>query len=198
MSLYRIGRKLFHWHFRFYYRYKVIDAHHVPQEGPVILCSNHISNWDPPLIGVSCPRQVCFMAKEELFKIPVLGFLIKRLGAYPVRRGAGDRAAIRKTLEILGQNKVIVIFPEGHRSKTGELGEGKTGAALFALKSEAQVVPMAIIGSYKWFRPLEVRFGEPIPLEEYRKQKITSQLLQELTDLIMERIDSLRKGRGVS
>ncbi|UOF89746.1 1-acyl-sn-glycerol-3-phosphate acyltransferase [Fodinisporobacter ferrooxydans] len=200
MSWYGLFHFLFKMHYKFYYRVEIIDAYHVPKDGPVILCCNHTSNWDPPLLGVSCPRKIRYMAKEELFKIPVVGFLLRQFGTYPVQRGSGDRAAIRKTLELLKENQVIGIFPEGTRSKTGELGPGKPGAAMFALKSDAAVIPVAIVGSYKrLFGTIKIRFGQPIELESYRQQKITSKQMEEVTQIIMDHIGRLiRQERSVS
>jgi 1-acyl-sn-glycerol-3-phosphate acyltransferase len=131
------------------------------------------------------------MAKEELFRIPVLSYLITQFGAFPVKRGAGDRAAIRSTLKILEEGKILGIFPEGSRSKTGEIGQGLSGAAMFALKSEAQVVPVAIIGPYRLFRPVRIVYGKPIDLSSYREGKTNAETLKKVTDLIMDEIKSL-------
>lgn len=191
MRLYRLFRSLFRAIFSFAFRWQVIGREHIPKEGPVILCANHISLWDPPLLGSGIERQVCFMAKEELFRIPVLSYLITQFGAFPVKRGAGDRAAIRSTLKILEEGKILGIFPEGSRSKTGEIGQGLSGAAMFALKSEAQVVPVAIIGPYRLFRPVRIVYGTPIDLSSYREGKTNAETLKKVTDLIMGEIKSL-------
>ncbi|GED56229.1 1-acyl-sn-glycerol-3-phosphate acyltransferase [Brevibacillus formosus] len=158
----------------------------------MILCANHISLWDPPLLGSGIERQVHFMAKEELFKIPVLSFLITKFGAFPVKRGAGDRAAIRTTLKLLEDGKIFGIFPEGTRSKTGEPGEAMPGVAMFALKSEAAVIPVAIIGPYRPFRSIKIVYGKPIDLTQLREAKSSADTLKETSDLIMEHIKQLR------
>lgn len=157
----------------------------------MILCANHISNLDPLLLGCGTNRQVHFMAKEELFKIPLLSYFIVQFGAFPVKRGAGDRSAIRTTLKILGEGKVIGIFPEGTRSKTGELGQGKPGVGLFALKSEAAVIPVAIIGPYRLFRPVTIVYGKPLDLSAMRAEKAGADTVKEVTDLIMSQIRNL-------
>lgn len=193
MKLYRLFRSFFRAIFSFAYRWQVIGREHIPKEGPVILCANHISLWDPPLLGSGIERQVCFMAKEELFRIPVLSWFITQFGAFPVKRGAGDRAAIRSTLHILEQGKILGIFPEGSRSKTGQIGQGQGGAAMFALKSQAEVVPVAIIGPYRLFRPITIVYGKPLDLSAYREAKTNSETLKSVTELIMAEIRSLHE-----
>ena len=191
VSYYTVFRSMFRSFFAFYYRWRVIGAHNVPADGPVILCANHINNFDPPLLGCGIERQVHFMAKEELFRIPVLSFLITQFGAFPVKRGAGDRAAIRATLKILEEGKVLGIFPEGTRSKTGEVGQGMSGTAMFALKSDAQVIPVAIVGPYRLFRPVTIIYGKPIDLSHYKEGKATGETMKEVTELIMQSIRDL-------
>ncbi len=155
------------------------------------MCANHISNLDPPLLGAGIDRQVHFMAKEELFRIPVISFLITKFGAFPVKRGAGDRGAIRTALSLLEEGKILGIFPEGTRSKTGEVGAGLPGVAMFALKSQATVVPVAIVGPYRLFRPVTIVYGEPIDLSAQRSAKVTSETMKETADLIMRHIKTL-------
>lgn len=192
MSYYRIFRGFFRIIFSLVFRWQVIGREHIPKEGPVILCANHISLWDPPLLGSGIERMVNFMAKEELFRIPVIGFLITKFGAFPVKRGAGERAAIRTTLKLLEEGKVLGIFPEGTRSKTGEVGEGMPGTAMFALKSQATVIPVAIIGPYRPFRPIKIVYGDPLDLTDLREARSSADTLQQATDLIMQRIRELR------
>lgn len=192
MSYYRTFRGFFRIIFSLVFRWQVIGREHIPKEGPVILCANHISLWDPPLLGSGIERQVNFMAKEELFRIPGLNFLLVKFGAFPVKRGAGDRAAIRATLKLLEEGKIFGIFPEGTRSKTGEVGEGMPGVAMFALKSEAAVIPVAIIGPYRMFRPIKIVYGKPIDLAQLRETKTGSDTLKATSDLIMAHIKELR------
>ena len=123
------------------------------------------SNLDPPTVGIAAPRQVHFMAKEELFSAPVLGKILPHINAFPVKRGMSDREALRKGLGVLKEGKVLGLFPEGTRSETGELGKGLAGAGFFALRSKAQIVPCAVIGPYKPFKRLKVVFGKPIEFE---------------------------------
>ena len=189
--LYDLFRAFFRVFFRIFYPYKVIGHEHIPDEGGVLLCCNHISNLDPPLLGSSMKRKVSYMAKEELFKIPVLSFLIRSFGAFPVKRGASDRQALKKSLTLLKEGKVLGIFPEGTRSKTGELGKAFSGVGLFALKEDSTVIPAAIVGNYRLFRPIKVVFGPPIDLSDLKQEKMNSDLMKEATDRIMEQIASL-------
>lgn len=191
MSWYRFFRGCFRLLFSTVYRWRVIGAENVPAQGAVILCSNHINLLDPPLVGSGIERQVHFMAKEELFRIPVISFLITQFGAFPVKRGAGDRSAIRNTLKLLSDGKILGIFPEGTRSKNGEVGPGLSGASMFALKSEATVIPVAIIGPYRLFRPVTIVYGKPIDLSAQRAVKADSETMKETTELIMHSIKEL-------
>jgi 1-acyl-sn-glycerol-3-phosphate acyltransferase len=170
------------------YRIEVIGTEHFPKEGGVLLCSNHISNLDPPVVGITAPRPVHFMAKEELFRVPILKSIVSNLHAFPVKRGMGDRQALRTGLDILKDNKVLGIFPEGTRSKDGKLGKGLSGVGFFALRTNAVVVPCAIIGSYKPFKKLKVVYGYPIDMEEFRQRKASP---EEATDHIMSHIKAL-------
>lgn len=190
MSLYYFARSVVAGFLKSTYRVKVEGLENFPKEGGVLLCTNHISNFDPPLVGVTAPRQVFFMAKAELFKVPVLKDLLNNFGTFPVNRGGSDREALRTGLKILKEGKVLGFFPEGTRSKTGELGKGLPGAGFFALRSNAEVVPCAIVGPYKPFQTLRVVYGKPIPMDEYREKKIPT---DEMAQIIMSEIEKLLK-----
>ncbi|MEI5907172.1 lysophospholipid acyltransferase family protein [Bacillus spongiae] len=170
------------------YRIEVIGKEHFPKDGGVLLCSNHIETLDPPVVGITAPRPVSFMAKAELFDVPVLGKIIKNLHAFPVKRGMSDREALRTGLKALKEGNVLGLFPEGTRNKTGKLGKGLAGAGFFALRTKAHVVPCAIIGPYKPFRKLKVVYGKPIDMEPYRESKASA---EEVTEVIMNHIGDL-------
>ncbi|KEO83664.1 lysophospholipid acyltransferase family protein [Tumebacillus flagellatus] len=193
MMLYRLFRSFFRGLLTLTNRYESIGQENIPKSGGVMLCSNHISNWDPILLGCGMERQVHFMAKAELFKIPVVKNLITAWGAFPVNRGAGDRQSLRTALKVLEDGKCMGLFPEGHRSKTGELGEGQTGVAFFAMRSDCAVVPIAIVGSYKLFRKIRIVYGKPLDLSKYREGKSSKETLALVTQDIMNAIDELRK-----
>lgn len=168
----------------------------LPPKGPVIVAANHVSNWDPVIIAVALTRPVHFMAKVELFNNKLLGKLLTALYVFPVRRGAADRKAIRQALELLEKGQVLGIFPQGVRKKVKPDAQIQAGAALLALKSGAQVVPAACIGTDKdfpigWLHPFKVKLGEPINLDKYHDQKISSFLLEEVSAHIMREINRL-------
>lgn len=152
-----------------------------------MLCSNHISNWDPPLLGVRVPRKVHFMAKAELFDVPILGSLIRALGAFPVKRGGVSKEAIRASIQLLRDGNVMCVFPEGTRNNLAAMG--KKGAATLALRAGAAVVPIAIVGDYRFFRRMTVVYGEPLDLSEYADG--TPEHVEQATEQIMKAIRNL-------
>lgn len=170
------------------YRFDIKGLDNFPKSGGILICANHIDALDPPVVGITAPRPVHFMAKEELFQAPILKPLLPKLNAFPVKRGLSDREALRRALAILKNGDVMGIFPEGTRSKNGELGKGFSGAGFFALKGEADVVPCAIIGPYKPFKRLKVVYGEPIIMQPYRDQKASA---DDVTKVIMDKIQQL-------
>jgi 1-acyl-sn-glycerol-3-phosphate acyltransferase len=186
--MYRFFRILLRLLFRLLYRVKIEGLQHIPAQGPVILCSNHISLLDPPLVGTYLSRKLRYMAKAELFRIPLFGRLITHLGAVPVKRGGVSKETIKRVLEILRQGEMICIFPEGTRSS--QLSMGKKGAASFALKTGATVIPAAIIGDYKLFRPMKLIYGSPVDLDPYREDASSDQL-EAATNAIMDAIRRL-------
>jgi len=180
--------------FRIVFRCKVVGVENIPLHGGVIIASNHLSLWDPPFLGTFVPRKIHFMAKEELFAWPVLGWIITKLNAFPVRRGTADRAAIRTALTVLEAGKCLGLFPEGTRSKTGNLGSAELGLAMIAIKAGVPIVPTAVIGTNKAFGggtilpKFELRFGNPIVVS---KGKADKDALEKLTEAIMAEIARL-------
>ncbi|MFP5113418.1 lysophospholipid acyltransferase family protein [Bacillaceae bacterium C204] len=190
MTFYDFAKSVVTGIFKPLYRIEAIGIEHFPKEGGVLLCANHIHNFDPIIVGIMAPRPVHYMAKDEIFSVPVLGNIVRKCNAFPVKRGFNDREALRTGLKILKDGHVFGLFPEGTRSKTGELGKGLSGAGFFALRSTASVVPCAIIGPYRSFRKLKVVYGQPIDLDELRKEKAS---VEQVTELIMSKIDKLKK-----
>lgn len=137
----------------------------LPVTGPVILCANHRSNFDPVLLGVVLRRDLFFMAKASLFRVPLLGGLIRALGAFPVERGVGDLRAVERAIDIVRGGNVLAMFPEGHRLREGTAPQRfRSGAALVALRTGAPVVPAAVLckGKVRFFKPKTVRVGRPM------------------------------------
>lgn len=171
--------------YKMMFRLEAKGTDFVPKEGGVVLCSNHISLLDPPAIGIMLNRKVRFMAKAELFDVPLLGKIINNLGAFPVKRAGVGKETIRIALNLLRDGEIMGIFPEGTRNVDGAVA-AKKGAAMLALKSGAAVVPVAVIGEYKLFRKTEVVYGPPIDMSDLLGQG--SGALEMVTDRIMEHI----------
>ncbi|MEW9674701.1 lysophospholipid acyltransferase family protein [Lentibacillus sp. L22] len=189
MSFYHFAKVIVSLIFFPLYRIHVIGKNNVPSSGPVIICSNHISNLDPPVVGITSPREIYFMAKGELFNKRFLNKLLSAFHAFPVKRGMSDRNALRKGLNILKEGHTLGLFPEGTRSKTGELGEPLAGAGFFALRSNATIVPCFISGPYKPFHKQTVIYGKPMNIEAYRNSKSSA---KECAEAIMAEIKLLK------
>jgi len=172
------------------YRLETSGGENIPKEGGVLLCSNHISVLDPITVGIRINRKIKFMAKAELFKVPVLGPVITKLGAFPVKRGGVSKESIKTSLTILRNGEMMGIFPEGTRHS--DSGAAKKGAATFALRSGAAVVPAAIVGDYKLFRKMRVIYGAPLDLTEF-KQMESGEAVEAVTENIMSRIREMQK-----
>lgn len=188
MNLYAFGKALVKTALSPLYRFEVIGAENFPKDGGILLCANHIHALDPPVVGMTAPRTVHFMAKEELFNLPVLGPILPQVNAFPVKRGMSDREALRMALKILKGGEVVGLFPEGTRSTDGVLKKGLSGAGFFALRGNADVVPCAIIGPYKMWRKVKVVYGEPLLMEPFRERKASA---DEVTEEIMASIQAL-------
>ncbi|MBE3597733.1 MAG: 1-acyl-sn-glycerol-3-phosphate acyltransferase [Limnochordaceae bacterium] len=196
-----------------YFRVRAYGIDRIPASGPVLLAINHLSMLDPLLIGVVVPRPVHFMAKEELFRYPVLRQLLPKVHAFPVRRGEADREAIHQALRRLQEGQVVGVFPEGTRSQDGRLLEIQGGTALLALKSGAPILPIAITGTERamprgayWPRRVrvEIRVGKLIhpetsPCQHAGRDRIHStsrRLAEELGALLEQAHVALGPGSG--
>ncbi|MBQ8193803.1 MAG: 1-acyl-sn-glycerol-3-phosphate acyltransferase [Oscillospiraceae bacterium] len=179
------------------YRITVIGEENIPKEkGGYIIASNHVSNNDPPVVGITFKGKYTFMAKEELFhKNPIFTWLITKLGAFPVKRGAKDGAqAIQKALESLKNGRIFVIFPEGTRSKDGELGRAKSGVTLVAAQAKVPVVPVFIkYGRKKFRREIQISIGERIPAECFDVDIEDRKMLKQVSATIMDEIAKLKE-----
>lgn len=175
--IYTLARWIFVPFFKILFRARILGIEHVPKNGPVILAANHLSNWDPPFLACFLPREVSYMAKLELFENPVFAAAIRSCHAFPVKRGAADRGAIKTAVQVLKENGVLGVFPEGTRSHTGEMQKAEAGVALIASMTKAPVVPAAIIGTNgifsegSLFPRLTVAYGEPMEFSGDRKNR---------------------------
>lgn len=194
MLFYRFWRGFFRIFLIAVARWKVINPENMPSNGPVIMVSNHASNWDPVMAACSVDRYVCYMSKAELFEIPVLGKILPWLGVFPIKRGKSDIAALRMSLDLLSQGRVLGMFPEGTRSKTDEMLKFKTGIAMLAYKAKCPIVPVAIINSRNvfkgWFIPVKVVVGKPF-IPELPEGKASAEDLEKLTELIQHKVKLL-------
>jgi len=167
---YRFARAVLPPVFTRVYRMQVQGLEHIPRTGAVVLACNHTSNIDPVFLGVACQRQVHFMAKSELWKFKPLGWMVDGLGGFPVRRGEADREAVRRALELLDQQAVVGIFPEGRRQPEGTLGPLQAGVVLLSLRPGVTTVPVVLQGTNHVvhnrrpsFPKVTVTFGPPVP-----------------------------------
>ncbi|HUZ49282.1 MAG TPA: lysophospholipid acyltransferase family protein [Candidatus Dormibacteraeota bacterium] len=180
---------------RILWRAQATGVEHVPLDGPLIVACNHVSYLDPPVMGSFCPRQIHFMAKKQLFDIPVLGAAIRAVGAYPVDREGTPTAAIKRSVEVLRTGGCIGIFPEGTRNLEGDV-EARQGVALLASLGKAPVVPACIVGSNhaRSLGKIKVAFGTPLRLPSDRKA--TRDDLAKFTDDVMSAIRALAENIG--
>lgn len=180
--------------YKLVYNFHIEGIENIPQDRSVVMASNHRSYADPVILTMPMKRKVTYMAKEELFKNKLFGWFITKLGAFPVKRGAGDMQVIDDAVSILESGKNLVIFPEGTRSKDGKVGKGKTGVALIAAKSGSDVLPCGIIfeGEKLRFRSkLTLRFGKVIPAEKIAVDDASPKTLKAVKQRIMNAITEL-------
>jgi 1-acyl-sn-glycerol-3-phosphate acyltransferase len=191
------------------YRVRAIGVRNVPKDGPLILAPNHFSQMDHFFIGLYLRRKIRFMAKSQMFGPPVLTYIYKHGGVFPVRRGHKDEEAFKTAFTILDQDGMLLIYAEGGRSRSDELGEVKPGIGRIALESGAPVVPVAIHGSagvrrWKRFRfpKVTVQFGEPLsfPREEATSRERQLEVAGEVFGRVREMYEGLatRNGRRAS
>lgn len=172
---------------------RLTGRQNVPKNGPYFLVSNHLAWTDVPLVPSYLSTPVVYLAKEELF-LGRLGWLVRFLGAIPVKRGEADRQLLRASDDLLKRGRVLVIFPEGHRSDNHQLIPAHAGMGMIALRAGVPVVPVAVCGSehaWKRFRPrITIAYGEPMDLKP-KGAKITKEDIQEATETVMRRIAAL-------
>src|SRR3954462_1119549 len=204
--IYFLGWSFFRIAFTFYFRWQVFNPERVPLKGPVILASNHASILDPPLIGSGIRRGINYLARESLFRFPVVGWVLRNWNSVPVDRDGGGAAGLRAILDRLLDGGAIILFPEGTRTRDGKLQPARSGIGLTVIKSTAAVVPVRVFGTYEAYgrnhkipRPhgVAVKYGRPMYFEKLRAEAKTcskprlKQIYQEVANKIMEAIAKL-------
>ena len=184
------------------FRVKIIGAENIPKTGGFILASNHISYYDPPLVGCCIHREVYFFTKRELFRFKPFGWVLLRVNARPVNRAGVDRAAIESAVEILKSGNGLTVFPEGTRSRTKDFLPIKPGIGMIARQAEVAIVPCYIHGANQLWKcfigrtRLSVSYGAPISAEWVRTQEMTKEGYLAVADEIMGRIRQLKTKRS--
>jgi len=185
--------------FRFLFRGQTTGISNVPKAGGVVVVSNHGSHLDPPILGHALGRPVAFMAKSELFRVPILSSIISACGAYPVNRGAGDREALRTASNRLLEGWATGVFLDGTRQENGRVNNPKAGAALLAARTGCSILPVAIINSHRAFPKgsflprfvsIHLKVGELIQPPKTRKREdltITTKKIQIAINLMLDK-----------
>ncbi len=196
MKFYTFCKKFLNGFFAALFKIEVKGKENVPNGVPLLVCANHISNWDPIMLAVAFDRQIRFMAKKELFKIPLLCSLIKLFGAFPVNRGSADPTAIKTAIKLLNEGECVGLFPQGKRfpkldPKTTEI---KNGAGMILYRSHSDVLPVSIkTKNYKIlpFRKVCITIGKPIAFDKFSFEHGTHTEYTKASEFIFERITEL-------
>lgn len=181
--------------YRLLFWYSVTGRENIPKTGGVIFSSNHLSYLDPVLWIIVIRRRIRFMAKQELFKHPLLGWFLRRMDVFGVERGSGDMAAVKTAIRVVRNGEILGLYPEGTRSKDGKPGRAKTGVALIAKAAKCDVVPAAVIcrGKLRPFKRIRLVVGKPVSYQEIidRAPDNSRESLRAAADYIMEQITTL-------
>ena len=193
--------------YKFYFGWRVYNPERVPVKGPVILASNHASFLDPPLVGSGLHRDINYLARESLFRFPGIGWLLRSWNSVPVDRDGGGARGLKAIMDRLNQGGAIILFPEGTRTRDGNLQPARSGIGLTVIKSKAPVVPVRVFGTFAAYgrhvrfpRPtrIAVKYGRPMLFQALRAEAQTcakprlKQIYQEVADEIMSAIARLQ------
>lgn len=178
---------------KIFFNVNYYGTENIPKNQGCIICCNHRSNWDPILISKPINTYLYFMAKEELFRCHFFGWILKKLGAFPVARGKKDTSAIVTSTKLINNNNFVVIFPEGTRSKNGEFLKPKAGAALIAYKTNTNILPIRIIYQepIRFRSKVDIIYGEVIQISNLNIQDNSLQQIKEASKFIMDSIKIL-------
>ncbi|MFW5737033.1 MAG: lysophospholipid acyltransferase family protein [Halanaerobium sp.] len=173
--------------FKIFFRIKVNGKENLPDQGGVIVMSNHISAFDPPLLAAVFSRPVRFMAKKELFENPLLRFVLFLADAFPVDRSRNDITAVKKSLNLLKEGEVLGLFPEGTRNPEGKLGNPKSGSVMLAVKSGVPILPVGIKNIKDQGR-ITINIGQPFTLEKFANKRLSKEERKEAAYFIKDKI----------
>jgi 1-acyl-sn-glycerol-3-phosphate acyltransferase len=203
---YRCGWWFFRAVFAVYFRWRVFNPERVPLTGPVILAPNHASYIDPPLVGAGLRRQISYLARDNIFGVPILGRILRSWEVVPVDRDGGTGRGLKQILNRLEEGGAIILFPEGTRSRHGGLNPAHSGIGLAVIKSSAPVVPVRVFGTHDAFGPhrrlprprrVTVKYGQPLWFAEQRTEAAAcskhrvKEIYQQVADEIMAEIARL-------
>src|SRR5262245_44831183 len=204
--LYFLGWCFFRAVYKFYFGWRVYNPERVPVSGPVILAANHASFIDPPLVGAGLRRGINYLARESLFRFPVVGWVLHRWNTVPVDREGGGARGLKAILDRLLAGGAIILFPEGTRTRDGKLQPARSGIGLTVIKSTAPVVPVRVFGTFEAFgrhmrfprpRRIAVKYGLPMLFEQLRAEAKEctkprlKEIYQQVADEIMATITKL-------
>lgn len=193
--LYNTLVKLVKGFLKLFFRVEIIGEENIPKEGGCIVCANHISNWDPVFLVAFLTRRIYFMAKESLFRIPFIGWLLKTVGMIPVKRTGNDISAVRTSIATLNSGKALGIFPSGRRNKKDEVPTVKSGVAFIAVKAAVPAVPIYIEANYRIFSKVIIHIGEAVDFAVYNKAKMSSEQLGEISSDLFKNIYALAEDK---
>lgn len=178
---------------RLIFRIEVKGIENIPQEGGAIICANHISNWDPVLLQILIKRHIYFMSKEELFHVFFIGWIMKKIGAIPVKRAGSDLTAIKHAFKTVNGGEILGIFPTGQREKVKGEGEVKSGVGLIAGKTKAPIIPIHIGANFKLFSKVSVHIGRCEVFAPSEGEKINAEMAEVFSKEIYKKIKDLAK-----
>lgn len=175
------------------FRVKTYGQENIEKDKPYIMCANHTSNWDPPILYTATKREMYMMAKEELFKNKFIYWLAGKTNIFPVKRGKKDIESIKKSLKILNENKILAIFPEGTRNGIKKNGKIQNGPAYLSARTGVEVIPVRIEGNFKPFTKVRIYYGKPLDFSKYQSKKPEKEIL----DLISGQITNAIFGASI-
>ena len=172
----------------FLFRVKTVGQENIEKDKPYIMCANHTSNCDPPILYAATKREMYMMAKEELFKNRFIYWLGNKVNVFPVKRGKQDVDSIKKSLKVLKENKILAIFPEGTRNGIQKRGKIQNGPAYLAARTGVEVIPVKIEGNFKPFRKVTLYYGKPLDFSKYQSKKPEKETLETISQGITRAI----------